>query len=219
MLARAFAVFACLLVGTVVIARAERSEPVPIRASFDEFPMQIGEWRGARQPPLEPRVLAVLGVNDYMTRVYYRTAREGADLYIGYYESQRQGDTIHSPLNCMPGAGWTPVSQTTIRVPVEAEAAGPASEIEINRYLIEKGLDTQLVLYWYQSHGRVIASEYVSKFFLVRDAITLNRTDGSLVRVIVPVSTQQPGGEAQAERTAVGFVKAMFPLLGHYLPT
>ena len=76
-------------------------------------------------------------------------------------------------------------------------------ELRVNRYLIEKGVDTQLVLYWYQSHGRIIASEYVSKFFLVRDAITLNRTDGSLVRVIVPISTQQAGGEAQVNRTAV----------------
>ncbi len=219
MLARSFAVFACLIVGAVVITRAERSEPVPIRTPFEQFPMQIGEWQGYRQPPMEPRVLAVLGVNDYLMRGYYKSPREAAGLYIGYYESQRQGDTIHSPLNCMPGAGWTPVSQTTMRVPVESGAPGAESEIEINRYIIEKGVDSQLVLYWYQSHGRIIASEYVSKFFLVRDAITLNRTDGSLVRVIVPIVPQQPDGEGQAERTAVGFVKAMFPLLGHYLPT
>ena len=106
-----------------------------------------------------------------------------------------------------------------MRVPVASGAPGAASDIEINRYVIQKGLDSQFVLYWYQSHGRVIASEYVSKFFLVRDAIGLNRTDGSLVRVIVPIPPQQADGEAQAERTAVDFVKVMFPLLGHYLPT
>ena len=70
--------------------------------------MQIGEWKGVQDPPLEPRVLEVLGVNDYLTRAYYRPDRAGVGLYIGYWESQRQGDTIHSPLNCMPGAGWTP---------------------------------------------------------------------------------------------------------------
>jgi EpsI family protein len=177
--------------------------------------MQIGEWRGVQEPPIEPRILAILGVNDYLSRAYFGPNRAGVGLYIGYYESQRQGDTIHSPLNCLPGAGWTPVSKTTLRIPFDG---GAGQGIAINRYVVQKGLDKELILYWYQSHGRVIASEYVSKFFLIRDAVSLNRTDGSLVRVIAPVSPNERG-EAAAESTAVSFVKELFPLLGTYLPT
>jgi EpsI family protein len=157
----------------------------------------------------------VLGVDDYLTRIYFTEGRrEGAGLYIGYYQSQRQGDTMHSPLNCLPGAGWEPVSRSTLHVNVST----PLKEIGINRYLIQKGLDRQLVLYWYQSHGRVVASEYWGKFYLIKDAVQLNRTDGSMVRVIVPVSSEA-GGEQHAEEVAVRFVQTIFPQLAEFLPS
>ena len=92
----------------------------------------------------------------------------------------------------------------------------PNPDVEINRYVVQKGLERQLVLYWYQSHGRVVASEYWGKFYLIRDAVRLNRTDGALVRVTAPINGDN--GDASAERTAVGFVKALFPLLRDYLP-
>jgi EpsI family protein len=178
--------------------------------------MELGEWRGAQQPPLPHDILAVLGVDDYLTRAYFTPAKAGVGLYVGYYGSQRQGDTMHSPLNCLPGAGWQPVSQTTmpVSVPAGADAAAGERTIVVNRYMIEKGLDRQLVLYWYQSHGRVVASEYWGKFYLIRDAVRLNRTDGALVRVIVPVT----GDEQAAETHAVQFIKVLFPTLGGYLP-
>jgi len=178
--------------------------------------MQIGDWRGVQEPPFDANILAVLGVDDYLTRAYFAPDRSGVGLYIGYYGSQRQGDTMHSPLNCMPGAGWEPLSQTMMPLSVAADTSGAASHIVINRYVIQKGLDRQLVLYWYQSHGRVVASEYWGKYYLVRDAMRLNRTDGALVRVIAPIVGDE--GESNAEGTAVRFVKAMFPLLGSYLP-
>ena len=177
--------------------------------------MQVGDWRGVQEPPFDPNVLRVLGVNDYLTRAYFRPDKAGVGLYIGYWESQRQGDTIHSPLNCLPGAGWNPVSKTTIQVP---NGIGN-EEIAINRYLVEKGLERQLILYWYQSHGRVTANEYWSRLFLIRDAVRLNRTDGSMVRVIAPVRPDVDNAETVAERTAAQFVKALFPLLPTYLPS
>jgi EpsI family protein len=215
MLARAIIVFVCLVGGAGVIARAQRYETVPIRTSFALFPMQVGDWRGVQEPPFDPNVLRVLGVNDYLTRAYFRPDKAGVGLYIGYWESQRQGDTIHSPLNCLPGSGWNPVSKTTIQVP---NGIGN-EEIAINRYLVEKGLERQLILYWYQSHGRVTANEYWSRLFLIRDAVRLNRTDGSMVRVIAPVRPDVDNAETVAERTAAQFVKALFPLLPTYLPS
>lgn len=177
--------------------------------------MQMDEWQGIQLAPLAPEILEAVGVDDYLTRAYVTPERSAVGLYIGYYGSQRQGDTMHSPLNCIPGAGWQPVSHTLLPVSVAANASAPASEVVVNRYVIEKGLDRQLVVYWYQSHGRVVASEYWGKYYLVRDAIRLNRTDGALVRVIVPIGKD---GEASAERLAVRFVKSLFPVLGGYLP-
>jgi EpsI family protein len=218
MIGRCLVLLACLVGGAALTAKAERPEPVPVRTSFSTFPMQVEEWRGVQQPPLEPAVLAVLGVDDYLTRAYFTPDRVGVGLYIGYWGSQRQGDTMHSPLNCLPGSGWEPVSQSTISMNVSAPDLASASEVVLNRYVVQKGLDRQLVVYWYQSHGRVVASEYWGKFYLIRDAVRLNRTDGALVRVISPVAADDTG-ERRAEQTAVQFVKALFPVLGSYLPT
>jgi EpsI family protein len=134
---------------------------------------------------------------------------------MGFYGSQRQGDTIHSPLNCLPGAGWEAVSEGRLTI---ANVDGAGRDITVNRYVVQKGLERQLVLYWYQSHGRVVASEYWSKLHLIKDAIRLNRTDGSMVRVIAPVHRNAGDGGAAAERLAEQFTRVIFPLLPAYLP-
>jgi EpsI family protein len=213
---RSVVLFVCLVAAAGVVARANRAEPVAIRQQLDHFPTKIEEWQGVQEPPYAKNVLAALGVDDYLTRIYYSPDRSGVGLYIGYYQSQRQGDTMHSPLNCLPGAGWEPLSKSGLRLNVATSATGPTRDIEINRYVVRKGIDKQLVLYWYQSHDRVVASEYWGKFYLVADAMRLNRTDGSMVRVTAPVGD---GGEAGAEATAVKFVKAIFPVLSSYLPS
>ena len=227
MIGRATILFACFLVGAGVIARASHSEPTPIRQSFALFPITLGEWRGIADPPFDSRTLAVLGADDYLARTYFRSINRGAragsgrygvGLYLGYYRSQRQGDTIHSPLNCLPGSGWEPVSKSTLRISVTPRPGAPALDVDVNRFVIEKGLERDVVLYWYQSHGRVVASEYVSKLFLVRDAVLLNRSDGALVRVIAPVPQRENDGEAWAEGEARTFVQTMFPRLADFLP-
>ncbi len=208
-------VLLCLVfLGTAaLIARASKPEITPIRESLEEFPLRIGEWSGQPTQAIEGRVMDVLGVDDYVNRTYFSQDMFPAHLYVGYYESQRSGDTMHSPLNCLPGAGWNPVKRDHITVPIEGK--GP---IEINRIVIAKGLDKQVVLYWYQSHGRVVASEYWGKIYTVLDAARTNRTDAALVRVICPVAGTNVESEVFAERQAVEFVKAMFPLLDRYLP-
>ena len=217
MFARSVVLFVTFLGATGLVARQNRPEPAPVRSTFGQFPMQIQQWTGQQLPPLDSRILGVLGVDDYMSRYYSSPDRASVGLYVGYYKSQRQGDAIHSPMNCLPGAGWEPLSRSMIGIPVTV-GERPV-EINANRYLIQKGLDRQLVLYWYQSHGRTVASEYWSKFFLIRDAVQLNRTDAALVRVIAPIGPNEEDGEASAERQATDFVKAMFPLLPAYLPS
>jgi EpsI family protein len=134
---------------------------------------------------------------------------------MGYYGSQRQGDTIHSPQNCLPGAGWEPVSEGRLTLP---NVDGAGREVTINRYVIQKGLDQTVVLYWYHGRGRVVANEYLSRALLIRDALVTNRTNGSLVRVIVPVLRKDAGNLAPAESLAEEFVRAIFPSLDSYLP-
>lgn len=193
------------------LAVTTRAEPVPIRESLTTCPMELSDWSGRRAPDFDEATLSILGVDEYINRVYLDANRLPIGLYVGYYGSQRQGDTVHSPLNCLPGAGWSPVSFGRIPVPVTG-ASTPA--VTVNRYVIEKGTERQLVLYWYQGHGRVVASEYWGKIYMVLDAIRTNRTDGALVRIIAPIVTT----EADAERQAVSFAQVLFPMLKRYLP-
>jgi EpsI family protein len=211
------AVVLCVLLAgtTVFLANARAAEVAVTRTAFDTFPMNIGTWKAVNDPPLDADILRVLGVDDYLSRIYYGAQGKAAGLYIGFYGSQRQGDTIHSPLNCLPGAGWEPVKQGRLLI---ANADGQGRDITVNRYIVQKGLERQLVLYWYQSHGRVVASEYWSKFHLIQDSIRLNRTDGSMVRVISPINPRATDDGAEAERIAEEFVRAIFPLLPDYLP-
>lgn len=212
---RVVIVLLVLLAAGVAVARADRSEETPLRMSFSLFPMQLGQWQGRQNPPFSDRVLEVLGLDDYLSRGYFKGTRAYADLYVGYWSSQRQGDTMHSPQNCLPAAGWEPVKQSLLTIP---DPRNPSAQITVNRYLIQKGLDRQLVLYWYQGRGRIIGSEYWSKIYLVIDAARLNRTDAAIVRVVVPVLGPTTDDEAAAEQDAIDFVNAFMPQLGQFLP-
>lgn len=213
---RVVLVLLVLAAGAVGVARADRYEQIPLRSTFAVFPMNIASWTGVLQPPLSEREIEVLGADDHIVRAYFGPDRRGIGLYIGYWESQRTGDTIHSPLNCLPGAGWEPVSQERVTVPHPRDAAAPP--ISFNRVVILKGMERQLVLYWYQSHGRLVASEYWGKIYMVTDAVRLNRTDGAIVRVVVPI--EGPGAEAvlQAEKLGMAFIYDLLPVLDTFLP-
>lgn len=206
---------ALMLVTSGYLTLVMRAEPVPVKQPLSACPLLIDTWQGQKAPDFDAQTLEVLGVDEYINRMYADASGRALSLYVGYYASQRQGDTMHSPLNCLPGAGWSPVSFDRIGIPVRKAADAAEETITVNRYVIEKGLDRQMVLYWYQSQGRVIASEYWGKFYLVLDAIRHNRTDGALVRIVVPIQSD----EADAERRAVAFGQTIYPLLGRYLPS
>lgn len=214
MIYRILIICAVFLAASAFIAHASRPEITPVREPLEGIPMRIGDWRGVDAVEFDQRVMDVLGVDDYVNRVYHNPEREAVGLYIGYYQSQRQGDTIHSPLNCLPGAGWNPVQKDRILITPEGN-----SPIRVNRIVILKGTQKQLVLYWYQGHGRVIASEYSGKFYTVVDALRTNRTDAAMIRVIRPIGDLNTESEMVAEKHAVDFVKALYPLLARYLPS
>jgi EpsI family protein len=206
---RLFVVFITLGAAAAALSAVERPDATAPRDVLASFPMVLGDWSGTDAAPLDPNTMRVLGVDDYILRSYATPAAE-VGLYIGYCRSQRQGDTIHSPMNCLPGAGWVPVAGG------RATIAAPSGPAEVNRYVIQKGENRQVALYWYQGRGRTVASEYWSKTFLLWDAARRNRTDGALVRVLSPV----PFGldTAQADRRAAAFAAALFPLLSRFVP-
>ena len=146
-------------------------------------------------------------IND--SRLTFNAVGPPVYLYVGYYQSQRTGATYHSPKNCLPGAGWQLVDSKQMILPVQGR-----SPITINKVLIEKGLDKQLILYWYHDRGRVIASEYWAKAYLIWDAMTRNRTDGALVRISVPVTTTPE----RAHEQGLVFLQDVWPLLSIYMP-
>jgi EpsI family protein len=213
---RVIIVLGLLLASAAAVMRADRHEETPLRLTFSVFPMQLGDFQGRQQPPLTARVLEVLGLDDYITRTYTRDQRNWVDLYVGYWQSQRQGDTMHSPQNCLPGAGWEPVAQGLLTFPDPRNPAAPP--LQVNRYVIQKGLERQLVLYWYQGRGRVVGSEYWSKIYLVLDAARLNRTDAAIVRLMRRIDG--PGGEAEAaaQREILEFANVLIPQLSTFLP-
>jgi len=219
-IARALVLSCCLLATGVFLNRAERLDATPVRQPLSYLPLQLGAFQGRVEPALRDEVIRELGADDYIVRSYTSAAHDQAvlGLYVGYHASQRQGDSIHSPLNCLPGAGWIPIKQERIRLMVSPAPGASPTEIEVNRVLIERGLDRTVVLYWYQSHGRIVASEYWGKVFTVVDAVRLGRTDAALVRIssLVPDRT----GEAadRAGNVAREFVEALFPFLGRHLP-
>jgi EpsI family protein len=216
MMTRAAILCLMLAATTLFLANARRTEVSVARTAFATFPMMLADWRAMDDPPLSDDVLKVLGVDDYLSRVYQRSDGAAVGLYMGFYGSQRQGDTIHSPLNCLPGAGWEPVHEGRLTI---SNVDGAGRDATVNRYVVQKGLERQLVLYWYHSHGRVVASEYTNKALLIHDAIRMNRSDGALVRVIAPIPVGAADDGAAAQQLAESFVRVLFPQLPAYLPS
>jgi len=212
MIARAAVLSAVILAAGLYTSRGERSEVSAPRESLAAIPQTLGAWSNPVDVPIDGGTRDVLGVDDYVSRLYVDAAAQPVALYIGYYRSQRQGDMIHSPQNCLPGAGWQPVAGGATTLEVDGR------QMTVNRYVIQKGLDRQVVLYWYQGRGRIVANEYANRFWLMVDAARLHRSDGALVRVAAPVLQSANGSLAGADAAAAAFTRDLVPRLPRFLP-
>ena len=194
------------------MAYLSHGEATPPAKSLAEFPVQVGQYSKIIEWPLDKETLDILKVTDYLDRGYWTPGmnRDLMSLYVGYFRSQRTGATIHSPKNCLPGAGWSPVQSSIYEMQLD-----DGRKVPVNLYVLRKGLDQQLVLYWYQSHGRIVASEYWGKFYLIYDALRLNRTDAALVRITIPIDN---GDEASARQRAIAFAKLVVPDVDQIIP-
>ncbi len=203
---------AVMLLTMALLYMISQTENIYPNKPFSTFPKQIGQWRG-EEHFFKDKIYAVLGVDDSFLANYQSPDGHLVQLYIGFYQSQREGDLIHSPKNCMPGAGWN-IVQTAIET-VDGFDADP-DERKLIKLVLQKGAQKQIVLYWFQSRGRIIASEYMQKIYLVWDAITRQRTDGSFVRLIAPV---QNGDSDSAWEDLKSFARQLDPVLSVYLPS
>jgi EpsI family protein len=202
-----------LLVQAALFYAASRGESAVMVQPLNRFPTTLGQWTLAQEGVMEKEELDVLKADDTLMRWYGRP--DGlASLFIAFFKTQRTGQSPHSPKNCLPGSGWEPSESSRIDLPV-ALGNGQTESIHINRYVVAKGQDQSVVLYWYQSQGRVIADEFAAKFYLVSDSIRKHRSDTALVRVVVPVTA---GQMEAADKKADDFVKAMYPVVRNYLP-
>jgi EpsI family protein len=209
---RIFTVAGIMLLTMVVLSFANHSERITPNRSFDSFPMTIGPWNGITSR-FDEKVYDLLGVDDSILVTYQSKGRDTVQLYVGFYQSQKEGDLIHSPKNCMPGSGWN-ITETSIET-VTVEELGKSRNMDVIRLLLEKGAQKQVVLYWFHSRGRIIASEYLQKIWLVIDSITRQRTDGSFVRLIAPVVSRE---ELTLEMLKQ-FTRDVYPYLNEYIPS
>ncbi len=205
---------ALLVITGFVIYRAPHGQSVDLQQDILSFPGTIGIWQGEDPRTMDDKVLDILRVDDYLDRVYRKENGEWISLYVGFFRDQKDGETIHSPRNCMPGSGWN-FTQTQ-DVTLEAEGEKPLNS-NVQRAVLVNGEQRMLTYYWYQSRGRFLTNEYWHKIYLVLDAIRYNRTDGALVRVLAPLP--KDGDFSNIETQVQDFILQMAPTLQYeYFP-
>lgn len=207
-----FLTAAVLMLATVVLLqRLSQPEVSPPREPLASLPMQFGNW-SATDDPLDPETLAILGHGEFLVRNYVDSNPQvpWINLFIAYYPTQKEGDSLHTPRHCIFGAGYVPMQQALVHLP------GPDGAFPVNRFVVEKGGERALVLYWFQAHARVVTNEYHLKYYLVTDSIRFHRSDGALIRFWTPMSKGESADAAQARIMALG--SQIIPRLDNYIP-
>jgi EpsI family protein len=209
-----FLVAASLLMLTALFLHGRsHTEIIPQSKPLSQFPMAINGWN-AKELEITDDERSVLGTGDFMARRYWNTAASHVipvDLFIAYFPSQRAGQTMHSPKNCMPGGGWLP-SESRYDL-LEAPGRGA---LTVNRYVLGKGGARMLVFYWYQAHSRAVANEYKARLYMVADAARMNRTDGALIRINTVVMPDENLRDAETRLRT--FAAQMIPQLDEFIP-
>jgi EpsI family protein len=202
---------AILLLQGVALLSYSRPESVPPSNPLKNFPTTVSDWFLRQEGVMEKEIADVLQADDLLIRDYQYKNEASANLFVAAFRSQRNGKTPHSPKNCLPGAGWVQQASSIEEIPLS-----DGRKLETNRYVVAKGDTKSLVYYWYQSRDRSVANEYKAKYYVVEDAIRMNRTDTALVRVVIGVASmdQLP----QADKYARDFIVKVHPHLREVLP-
>ncbi|WP_238976230.1 exosortase C-terminal domain/associated protein EpsI [Leptospirillum ferriphilum] len=202
---------ALMLAAVVLVGRLDSEGAIPSHLPLASFPDRIGNWTGVRLP-MDKKTRSLLNADGYASVLYTdRPGDPGLLFFSVYYDRQTAEKNIHSPANCLPSSGWAILSHKIVSLPVNGRGLPP---VDVNYNVIQKGLEKQLVLYWYQERGHLFANEYRGRIYLIEDALLLHRTDGALVRVSMPVR----GSIRQTFRKEVHFLENLSPLLDRYIP-
>ena len=208
---RFWIVIGLLSATALLLGSRSRSEPAPGREPLSQIPNRISGLLGTDQS-MDAETLEVLGAGEFLSRVYVDNRHTPpVSLFVAYFPTQRTGVTIHSPKHCLPGAGWAFESSQYVQL---NDAVGKPHRV--GEYIIGNGSNKEFVIYWYEAHGRSVASEYSAKFYLIADAIRINRSDGALVRVITPIAAQEDTVNAKVR--AESFVEQLAPTLPRFIP-
>lgn len=200
-----------LVLQAALFYAASRGEAVPQAQALENFPTKIGAWFMFHQGIVDEDTLRVLRADDTLSRDYVSPGNPAVNLWVAYFRTQRTGQSPHSPKNCLPGSGWSQTSNgyEDVDIPAMHET------LHINRYIVSKGGQKALALYWYQTPKRVIASEFAAKFWLVADSIATHRSDTAIVKVIVPVANDK---DDLAVQQGTEFIRTIYPVLRTFLP-
>lgn len=183
-----------LVAGVLVNSWAYLGEANVNRKQLKDFPDQLGYWQKNSDQTIDEPTMKVLRASDYLLRDYRRPDGQVANFYVGYYATQRNGASYHSPLNCLPGSGWTLSNPETVTI-----SLADGTSFVANKYVIQNGSYKNLMIYWYQGRGRAVASEYWGKVYTVIDSVLRRRSDGALVRVTVPLGESETAALESAE--------------------
>jgi EpsI family protein len=202
-----------MLFTAVFLGFVHKTEDVNLRKPLSSFPTRIDGWVGQVER-FDDEIYKVLGVDDSFLANYQTSDGQQVNLYIGFYQSQRQGEIIHSPKNCMPGAGWNIIDASIVTL-IPRDQTNPAS-IKVNQFVMQNGTQQSVALYWFHSRGRIITSEYLQKVYLVLDSIMRHRTDGSFIRLMSPFSED---GVEETRQRLIKFAESIFPTLQEFIPS
>ena len=211
-----FAILLVLLItgGLVVNAWEFLGEARVERKELKDFPKQFSVWQQlGGDEKFDQETLAVLRASDYLLRNYKDRNGRVMNFYVGYYASQREGATYHSPLNCLPGSGWVMSEPGQMTIAPEGRPAFVA-----NKYLIQNGDHKELLVYWYQGRGRAVASEYWGKVYTVIDSVRMRRSDGAMVRITTSIETSDPAALPAALKDAAELAATSSTILPEFIP-
>jgi len=209
-----FVVAIILLGATLAISNTvDFREKIPAKKNLEQFPLKLDEWTSTRRQPMAQMYIDALDLSEYVIIDYHNRNDKKVNFYVAYYESQRKGESIHSPATCLPGSGWSFDQSGTVKI---TDVHGIDGTIEVNRAVMQSGRSRRVTYYWFPVRGRILNNAYQLKIYNFWDALTQQRTDGALVRLITSVYEDET--LADAEKRLQNFVRDIVPVLEEYIP-
>jgi EpsI family protein len=196
-----------LVTAMLFVQFRSRGEAVPPRKPLHTLQIGAG-WQARESSMFTDDIQNVLKASDYVMRRFSDASGRSLWLFIGYWETQRKGAQPHSPQNCLPGSGWEPLEVSRVAIPLGG------TTLTVNRMVIQKDEQRELLFYWYRAQGASVASELDAKLHMMKNAVVRNRTDGAMIRVSSPIY----GSVAATSAHLTAFLQALQPVLSEYLP-